>query len=233
MIINSDQPKLTIILPCQNEEASLAGCLQQIENICSENNLAYQLIVSDSSTDRSPQIAREQGAELVAHGKNGYGNAYLEGFKSVKGEFIFMADADGTYDFKEIIPFLNYLEAGYDLVIGNRFSEALAIGVMPLNRQYLGNPMLSALFRLMFKSDVRDVHCGMRALSRDSWMKLNLKSEGMEFASEMLISAVRHNLKIKQLPIKYYGRQGQSKLRPLADGWRHIKLMAKERFLSV
>jgi len=139
-----------------------------------------------------------------------------------------MADADGTYDFKEIPRFIKYLDEGYDLVIGNRFARSLKVGVMPWSHQYLGNPILSFLFRLFFKTKITDVHCGMRTIKKEALNKLNLKTPGMEFASEMLIEASFKKLKIKELPIDYLPRQGFSKLKTISDGLRHLELMIRK-----
>ena len=224
-MINSDQITLSIILPCRNEELALAGCLQSIREVLSHQPFTAEVIVSDSSTDRSPQIAKDFGVRLIKHNKDGYGNAYLEAFKYIRGQYVFMADADGTYDFSEIPKFLKYLEEGYDLVIGNRFAGTMEPGAMPLIHRHLGNPLLSGVLRVFFRSNVRDVHCGMRAVRRETISKMNLHATGMEFASEMIIKAAKQHLKIKQLPIKYYRRRGDSKLKTFADGWRHLRFM--------
>jgi glycosyltransferase involved in cell wall biosynthesis len=224
----TDQPpKISVILPCRNEEASLAACLEQIQTVLANQQINGEIIVSDSSIDRSPEIARKLGAILVKHDQVGYGRAYLEAFPKASGKYLFMADPDGSYDFGEIPYFLNYLETGYDLVIGNRFAYPLARGVMPWSHQHIGNPLLSSLFRWFFDTTIKDVHCGMRALSREALERLNLQAPGMEFASEMLIEAAAKQLKIKQVPISYRPRQGQSKLKTLPDGWRHLKLMLR------
>lgn len=217
--------KVSIILPCRNEEKSIGLVLSQIKAVVKENHLDAQIIVSDSSCDSSFKIAKSFGVDIVKHDKEGYGTAYLEGFKIAKGEYIFMADSDSTYDFNEIPIFLKYLEDGYDFVIGNRFGGKIEKNSMPFLHRYVGNPILSKLFRVFFNSSVKDVHCGMRAISRKAWNSLNFQSTGMEFASEMVLKAVKKNLKIKQVPINYYARKGDSKLRTFNDGWRHLRFM--------
>ncbi len=217
--------KLSIILPCRNESLALPGCLKQIKEVIRKNNMDAEIIVSDSSTDNSAKIAKKQGVRVIKHDREGYGIAYLEAFKFAKGKYIFMADPDGTYDFNYIPEFLEYLENGYDLVIGDRFNGAMEKDAMPRLHKYIGNPVLSALFRLFFKSKIRDVHCGMRAISRDALNSLNLQTGGMEFASEMLIKATRDGLKIKEIPISYSKRIGKSKLKSFSDGWKHLRFM--------
>ena len=225
MDISNDQIKLSIILPCRNEEQALGLCLKKIQEIIALNKLEAEIIVSDSSTDNSPQIAREFGVRLIKHDQDGYGRAYLEAFKEAKGQYIFMADADHTYDFSEIPEFLKHLENGYDLVIGNRFAKKLQPGAMSWSHQYLGNPLLSGLFRLFFKTPITDVHSGLRAINKNFLDQLNLKTTGMEFASEMLIKAIRNRARIKELPIDYHPRLGLSTLQTFTDGWRHLRFM--------
>ena len=218
-------PDLSIILPCRNEEEALPECLKSIKQVVAMAGIDAEIIVSDSSVDRSPEIAREFGAVLVKHDQFGYGRACLEGFKKASGQYLFLADADATYDFKEIPVFLNNLKQGYDFVIGNRFAGKIDAGAMPWSHRYLGNPVLSFLVRLFFRSKVTDVHCGMRAITKAALMKMNLQSTGMEFASEMVIKAGKNNLKIKELPINYHQRKGQSKLNTFSDGWRHLRFL--------
>jgi len=222
--MHNNKPEISIILPCQNEEKALPFCLEQIKKTIKENNLSAEIIVSDSSTDSSPKIAKNENVILLKHDKNGYGTAYLEAFKIANGKFIFMADADGTYDFREIINFLKYLRDGYDFIIGDRFSGKMEDGAMPLLHK-LGNPLLSGILRLFFGTSIKDSHCGMRAISKKSLQKMDLQTTGMEFASEMVIKAIRNNLKIKELPVNYYKRKGKSKLKPLSDAYKHLRFM--------
>ena len=218
-------PEISIILPCRNEEAALDHCISQIKEVVEKNRLNAEIIVSDSSTDSSPEIARRHGVVLVKHDKEGYGNAYLEGFKRAKGKYIFMADADGTYDFNEIPAFISHLRNGYDFVLGDRFGGRMEKKAMPPSHRYLGNPVLSFTLRLFFRTKVHDAHCGMRTIKRESLSKLNLQTKGMEFASEMVISALKNNLKIKEVPVDYHRRRGESKIRPFRDAWRHMRFM--------
>ncbi len=218
-------PEISIVLPCRNEEDALGSCIQQIQDVFKINNIRGEIIVSDSSVDNSPQIAHRFNVTLVKHDKEGYGLAYLEGFKLSRGRYIFCADPDGSYDFVEIPRFLDCLRGGYDFIIGNRFKGRITPGAMPWLHQYIGNPLFSLLLKLFFRTKISDVHCGMRALSREVLDKLHLKTLGMEFASEMVIKAVKRKMKIKELPIHYYVRRGKSKLRSFADGWRHLRFM--------
>ncbi|MFQ5646726.1 MAG: glycosyltransferase family 2 protein [bacterium] len=218
-------PEISVILPCRNEEEALGGCISAIKDVLKKHRITGEIIVSDSSTDRSPDIARELGVILVKHDREGYGIAYLEAFKAATGRYVFCADPDGTYDFREIPDFINCLREGYDFVIGNRFKGKIAKRAMPWSHRYIGNPLLSFILKIFFKTEISDSHCGMRALSMEALNKLKLKTSGMEFASEMVIKAIKKNLKTKELPINYYERKGKSKLRSLADGWRHLRFM--------
>ena len=224
-------PKISIILPCRNEEEALPFCLKQLKEIILNNNLSAEIIVSDSSQDKSPEIANYHGAVLVKHDEKGYGLAYQEGIKVAKGIYIFMAGADNTYEFSDIIKFLNELENGFDFVIGNRFSGKMESFSMSKERQFIGNPILTLAINFLFNSKINDSQCGIRAIRKESFEKLNLKSKGMEFASEMIIKAIKNNLRIIELPTNYKRRIGQSKLNPILDGLRHILLIIKERLI--
>lgn len=217
--------ELSVVLPCRNEEKSLGECILKIKGVLKKHKIDGEIIVSDSSTDKSPTIAKRHGTILVKHDKEGYGNAYLEGFKKAKGKYLFCADPDGTYDFGEIPRFLKYLRGDFDFLIGNRFKGKIAKGAMSWPHRYLLHPLFSLLLQIFFKIKIQDAHCGMRAISREALNRLNLKTTGMEFASEMIIKATRNQFKIKELPINYYQRKGQSKLRPVTDSWRHLKFV--------
>jgi glycosyltransferase involved in cell wall biosynthesis len=188
-------------------------------------DIQSEIIVSDSSTDSSPEIAKKHNVILVKHDKKGYGIAYLEGIKKSKGKYLFFADPDGSYGFKEIPTFLNALKNGNDFVIGNRFAGIMEPDSMPWLHKHIGNPILSFILRLFYKGGIKDAHCGMRAIHRDKLDELKLKTVGMEFASEMIVKAIKHGLKIEQLPIHYYKRKGKSKLNTFADGWRHFRFL--------
>lgn len=229
-MIKSENPDVSIILPCRNEQEALPFCLQQIKKVILESNLSAEIIVSDSSIDNSPQIAKKENAILIKHDLVGYGRAYLEAFKRAQGKYIFMADADCSYDFNEIPRFINELENGYDLAIGNRLSKNIQKGAMPRANRYIGTPLLSLMLKIFFGAKIKDSQSGMRAIKKEALKKLNLQTDGMEFASEMIVKAIKNNLKIKELPIRYYKRRGQSKLKPFWDALRHIKLMTSYLF---
>jgi len=218
-------PELSIIFPCRNEERALPLVLKKAKQVILENDIDAEIIVSDSSMDKSPEIAKREGVILVKHDKLGYGNAYLEAFKYARGKYILMVDADCTYNLDDIPKFLHYLKGGYDMVIGNRFGKKLRRGVMTFSHRYVGNPILSWTLRLFFNAKIRDAHCGIRAIRRDSLEKLNLHTTGMEFASEMVVKATSRGLKIAQFPVDYYRRVGSSKLNTTSDGWRHLRFM--------
>ncbi len=219
------RPEISIILPCRNEEQAIEFCLKQIKKVIKYNNLDAEIIVSDSSSDSSPEIAKSNNVILIKHDKEGYGNAYLEGFKHAKGKYIFMADCDGSYDFNEIPNFIKYLKEGFDFVIGDRFLGNMEKGAMSFSHRYIGNPILSFILRLFFFNKIGDSQCGMRAIKKEAFNKLNLKTTGMEFASEMIVKALKNNFKIKEIPINYYKRKGVSKLRGFSDAWKHLRFM--------
>lgn len=216
-------PQISVILPCRNESQAIRKCIQTINTTL--KNHSYEIIVSDSSTDGSDKIAQKLGAKVIKHDKVGYGIALREGIVKANGKYVFMADADMTYDFSEIPKFIHYLEQGYDFVIGNCFSGRMHKNAMPFLNRYIGNPILSAIQRVFFGNNIKDSHCGMRAFTKKAYDSLNLNTTGMEFASEMIVKAVKKNLKIKQIPIAYHPRIGESKLNPFLDGWRHIRFM--------
>jgi len=222
---NDNNPEISIILPCRNEAQGLPFCLKQIKETIKKNNLFAEIIVSDSSTDKSPEIARKENTILVKHDKEGYGWAYLEAFRIANGKYIFMADADASYDFREIPNFIKQLESGFDFVIGNRFAGKIYNKAMTFSHRYIGNPILSFILRLFFQTKIKDSQCGMRAIKKESLKKMNLQTTGMEFASEMIIKALRNNLKIKELAVDYYPRKGNSKMKSFRDAYKHIRFM--------
>lgn len=218
--------ELSVILPCLNEEKALGICLDKIKDVIAKNKLDAEIIVVDNgSTDNSCKIAMGKQVKLIHEKERGYGAAYLKGFEAAQGKYLFLADSDGTYDFDEIPKFIGELKKGYDFVIGNRFKGGMEKGAMPWINRYIGNPILSAILRLFFKTKIHDAHCGMRAISKEALEKLGLRTMGMEFASEMIMKAVKNRLKIKELLINYHKRIGDSKLEAIVDGWRHLRFM--------
>jgi glycosyltransferase involved in cell wall biosynthesis len=189
------------------------------------SGLAGEVIVVDNdSDDASAEIAGEAGARVIVERRRGYGSAYLAGFAVARGEYIVMADADLTYDFGEIPNFVAKLNDGAQLVMGNRM-ENIKPGAMPWHHRYIGNPALTGLLNLLFRTGVRDAHCGMRALRRDVLDTLDLRTTGMEFASEMVIRAAKQHLAIAEVDIQYHPRGGESKLSSFRDGWRHLRFL--------
>jgi glycosyltransferase involved in cell wall biosynthesis len=215
----------TIILPCQNEEEALPICLKQIQKVAHEHNLELQIIVSDSSYDNSPKIAKDFGVELIKHDLNGYGNAYLKAIPFAKHKYIIMADSDATYDFSYIPKFIAELDKGADVVLGNRFSHNMELDAMPFLNKHFGNPILSGMLRLFFHVNIKDSQTGFRAIRKSVISSLGLVTTGMEFASELIIKAIRSKLRIVEIPISYRKRIGKSKLRPFSDAWKHIRFM--------
>ncbi len=183
------------------------------------------MIVADNdSEDDSARLAAAAGATVVHEPERGYGSAYMAGFTVARGHYILMADADLTYDFAEIPRFVAELDGGADMVIGNRMKN-IHPGAMPWHHRYIGNPLLSGFLNLLFRTGVDDAHCGMRAFRRDLLPRLDLRTTGMEFASEMVIRAAKEKLVIRQFPIEYHPRGGESKLSSFRDGWRHLRFL--------
>jgi glycosyltransferase involved in cell wall biosynthesis len=215
---------VSVVIPCLNEADSIAQCVTIALRVLEENGLDGEVVVVDNgSDDGSGVLARMAGARVVEEPRRGYGSAYLTGFASARGEYIVMIDADLTYDFEEIPRFVRELDGGAELVMGNRM-EAVQPGAMSIVSR-IGNPLLSGFLNLLFRTPISDAHCGMRALRRDVLPQLALQATGMELASEMVIRAARSGLEIRELPIALHRREGQSKLSPMRDGWRHLRLM--------
>jgi glycosyltransferase involved in cell wall biosynthesis len=222
---------LSVILPCLNEEKGIGHCLDEVKKTVRQLGLAAEVIVVDNgSTDASAKIvfaAMKDFPELklVEEKEAGYGRACLAGFKQARGKNIFMADSDSTYDFSEIPLFIEKLDQGYDLVVGNRFIKPMGRGVMPIHHKYIGNPILSFMVRMFFGVKIHDIHCGARAISKQAFERIPLHTGGMEFASEMVIQAARHDLRIGEVSVSYGKRLGTSKLRSVNDGWRHMRFI--------
>jgi len=217
---------LSVVLPCLNEEETVGLCINKIKEVFAKEKIDGEIIVVDNgSTDNSRQVCESQGVRVISEPLRGYGAAYLRGFKEAKGKYIVMADSDNTYDFYDIPKFIECLNKGYDFVMGSRFKGRMQKGAMTWTHRYIGNPILSGLTRLFFRTRLSDIHCGMRAFTSNAYSKMGLRTTGMEFATEMVVGALQNNLKICEVPINYYLRKGESKLMPLADAWRHIRFM--------
>ncbi len=218
-------PDISIILPAMNEEKTIGNCIERIREGLSRCDLTAEIVVSDSSSDRTPEIALSMGARVVHPKNRGYGNAYLEGFRQSKGSIIVIGDSDGTYDFSELPRLVAPLFQGADMVVGSRFRGTIGKGSMPALHYYIGNPLLTKILNLAFKTNYSDTHSGFRAITRSAWESLNLRSTGMEFASEMLVMASIRGLRVDEVPISYHPRIAPSKLHSFADGWRHLRFL--------
>ena len=216
---------VSVILPALDEERTIGDCISKIQSVFKNNNINGEIIVADSSTDKTPEIARSLGAIIVTSDKIGYGNAYLSAFKRAKGKYIVMGDADNTYDFFEIPALLAPLKQDVDLVIGSRFKGKINKGSMAPLHHYIGNPVLTWMINIIFNTRFSDTHSGYRAITHQALDRLNIKTGGMEFASEMLVMASKENLRIQEVPISYSSRVSPSKLHSFADGWRHVRFV--------
>ncbi len=213
-------------MPCLNEEGSVGVCVREVLKTFKKEKLAGEAIVADnSSTDNSTQVAARAGAKVVIVKKRGYGAAYLGGIAASKGDYLILGDSDLSYDFRQIPKFIKKLEAGSDFVIGSRLKGQIKPGAMPFLHRFLGVPLLTFLVNLFFGTKISDAHGGLRAIKSQAFKKLRLKSAGFEFASEMIIAAARNKLKISEVPINYYKRVGKSKLNPITDTARHLKVI--------
>lgn len=219
---------LTVVMPCLNEEITLETCIRKAQGFMERYGIDGEVIVADNgSTDRSIEIAKSCGARVVNISQKGYGSALRGGIEAADYEYIVMGDADDSYDFSALDDFIKKLDEGYELVMGNRFKGGIKKGAMSFSHQYIGNPFLSGLGRLLFKTDIGDFHCGLRAFRKDSILKLGLCTTGMEFASEMVVKAVLFGLKISEIPIILYpdGRNRPPHLRSIPDGLRHLEFL--------
>lgn len=228
-----EKKEISVVIPCLNEEKALGKCLNKVLEVFDSNFYDGEIILVDNgSTDNSLSIAKnfsnkDSRIKVFEEPQKGYGNAYLTGFSKAQKEYVFMADADDTYDFYQIPDFLNSLKKQKaDFVIGNRFkSNKITKKEMPLLNRILGNPVLTFITKFLFNIKVGDVHCGARLIKKSVYEKLDLISGGMEFASEMVVKASMQDFKIIEIPITYSERVGDSKLNPVRDGWRHLKFL--------
>ncbi len=221
----ADRPLVSVVIPCLNEAENIEACVAKAREALERNGIPGEVVVADNdSEDGSRELAQAAGARVVHEPRRGYGSAYLAGFGAARGEYIVMGDADLTYDFGEIPRFLAELQDGADMVIGDRMKN-IHPGAMPWLHRYVGNPLLSGFLNVLFRTGVSDAHCGMRALRTDTLSQLDLRTTGMEFASEMVIRAAKEDLDIRQFPIEYHPRGGESKLSSFRDGWRHLRFL--------
>ena len=215
--------KYSIIFPCKDEESTIAICISKAKRVLPNSEI---IVVDNNSRDKSVEIAKALGVNIVKEKRNGYGAALLKGFSVAKGEYMIMCDADNTYNILELPQLLKHARNNrYDIILGNRFNEKMENGSMPFLHRYVGNPMLSAMMRYMFHNHVKDTHSGLRIIKKSSLEKLKLQSAGMEIASEMIIKASKMQMKIKEVNVSYSPRIGESKLKSFNDGWKHLKMM--------
>ena len=218
-------PEVSVVIPCLNEAESIEACVRAVRDVLDDAHYDGEVVVVDNgSTDGSGELAAAAGARVVPEPRRGYGRAYLTGLAAAQGRYIVMLDADMTYDAGELPRFVKALDDGGDLVIGDRM-QGIQPGAMPWLHRHVGNPVLTGLLNLLFGTEVKDAHCGMRALRREALPRLDLRTTGMELASEMVIRAAKADLDIRQFPIEYHPRQGESKLSTWSDGWRHLRFL--------
>ncbi len=220
--------ELTVVMPCLNEAETVATCVAKAVRFIADSGISGEVVVADNgSTDGSQRLAQEAGARVVPVNEKGYGNALMGGIVAARGEYVIMGDADDSYDFSNLMPFITQLRKGADLVMGNRFAGGIEPGAMPKLHRYLGNPVLSFVGRLFFHSPIGDFHCGLRGFRKDSALKLGLQATGMEFASEMVVKATLANQKITEVPttLSKDGRSRPPHLRSWRDGWRHLRFL--------
>ena len=220
--------ELTILMSCLNEAETLETCIRKAKTFLDENNVDGEVLIADNgSTDGSQDIARKCGARVVDVPVRGYGAALIAGSKAALGEYVIMGDADDSYDFLHLMPFVEKLREGYDLVMGNRFKGGIEKGAMSPLHRYFGNPVLSFIGRLFYPSKIGDFHCGLRGYNRERILELNLQTTGMEYASEMVVKCTLNKYKMAEVPttLSPDGRSGSPHLRSWSDGWRHLKFL--------
>ncbi|MFP9136532.1 glycosyltransferase family 2 protein [Devosia sp. XGJD_8] len=224
----ADELELTILMPCLNEAETLATCIRKAQGFLDRTGIAGEIVIADNgSTDGSRQIAEGLGARVVPVDQRGYGAALAGGIEAARGRFVIMGDADDSYDFAKLDAFVAQLRDGADLVMGNRFAGGIAPGAMPWHHRYIGNPVLSSVGRLFFRTPIGDFHCGLRGFSRAAVLGLNLRTTGMEFASEMVVKATLAHLDLREVPttLAKDGRSRPPHLRSFRDGWRHLRFL--------
>ena len=217
---------ISLVIPTMNEEEGIGECIERAQNAFEELGMDGEIIISDSSSDRTPEVAREKGAKVVTPDKPGYGYAYRYGFERAEGDLIAMGDGDTTYDFEDLPGLIEKMrEENADMVMGSRLDGDIKPGSMPKLHKYIGNPLLTKFLNRFYGAGVSDAHSGMRVIKKDALDKLDLKTDGMEFASEMIMEAGARDLKIVEKPIIYHERKGEATLHSFRDGWRHVKFM--------
>jgi glycosyltransferase involved in cell wall biosynthesis len=224
----TNSPELSVVMPCLNEEKSVGGCIEQILRTFEEHDILGEVIVADNgSADRSAEIASGMGARVVSVEERGYGSALMGGIGAARGKYVIMGDADGSYDFSQIPIFLEKLRSGYEVVVGNRFRGGIEPGAMPPLHRYFGNPVLTGIGRLFFKTPFHDFHCGLRGFTRAAYERMRMRTTGMEFASEMVVKASLFKLRGCEVSttLSPDRRPGKSHVRSWHDGWRHLRFL--------
>jgi hypothetical protein len=224
----SAEIEISVVMPCLNEARTVGKCVAKAIEALQALGIRGEVLVADNgSSDGSPTIARAHGARVVHVERRGYGSALQAGIAAARGRYIIMGDADESYDFAHLEPFLLRLRQGDDLVMGNRFQGGIRPGAMPWLHRYIGNPLLTGILNLFFHSSIHDAHCGLRAFRKDAYERLGLNTTGMEFASEMVVKACLHRQKMSEVPIVLYpdGRDRPPHLRSFRDGWRHLRFL--------
>jgi hypothetical protein len=222
------EPEVSVVMPCLNEARTLAACITKARDCLAAGGVTAEIIVADNgSTDGSQEIARSLGARVVDVPVRGYGAALLGGINAARGRYIIMGDADDSYDFANLMPFIRSLRDGNDLVMGNRFAGGIQPGAMPWLNRYVGNPVLSAVGKVLFRTKVGDFHCGLRGFSKAAAQRMDLRTTGMEFASEMVVKASLLGMRVAEVPttLSPDGRDRPPHLRRWRDGWRHLRFM--------
>jgi hypothetical protein len=227
--VSGDQEiEVSVVMPCLNEANSLGACITKAQAAFREHNIAGEVVVADNgSTDGSVEIAERLGARVVRVQAKGYGNALMGGIAAARGQFVIMGDADDSYDFSEAPRFVAKWREGFEVVMGNRFRGEVKPGAMPWHHKYIGNPVLSAILRILFRAGIGDSHCGMRGFTKAAFQRMDLRTTGMEFASEFVIRAAKLNVRMTEIPITLWpDKRGlPPHLRSFRDGWRHLRFM--------
>jgi len=220
--------RVSAVMPCLNEERTVSICIEKALTAFRRMGIVGEIVIADNgSSDRSVELATTLGARVIHVEKKGYGAALLAGIGAARGDYIIMADSDDSYDWLDIEPFVRSLDEGNDLVVGNRFTGGIEPGAMPRLHRYLGNPVLSWLARTVHQAPVGDFHCGMRAFRRDAFAKMNVRTSGMEFATEMIVNSAKAGLRIAEVATRLHrdGRDRPPHLRTFRDGWRHLRFI--------
>jgi hypothetical protein len=228
LVPSPDDIEVSVVMPCLNEARTVGRCIDKAMQAFAELGVGGEVVVADNgSSDGSPEIARARRAVVVPVTRPGYGSALQGGIAAARGRYVVMGDADDSYDFSQLRPFVERLRKGDDLVMGNRFRGGIRPGAMPWLHRYVGNPVLTSILNLFFRTPIRDAHCGLRAFRKDAYERLSLCCPGMEFASEMVVKSRLRGLRISEVPVVLHpdGRDRPPHLRSFRDGWRHLRFL--------